>query len=633
VDDTTAGVERHVGLTVAVAVAIAIAVSIPVSIPVSVTVAISISVSVAIAVSVSVSRALFGFGSVCGITAAARVLAGRVPTDGNPQDRDRQHGSSGVRHRVDGNAPERCHVARNWPLQEAVARRIACVGGWSMRRNLASSCLGAGLCLMLGLPAVAAAQEPESPDAIAAEPLEPSIYGGSPSATCGWPTTVLVGGNGGLCTGTLVHPQLVITAAHCTGNNEGKQIGFGPTGNSMSRSATCHPHPNYGGSATNDIAYCTLSQAVDNVPIVPVLFGCEVAEYIQAGQQVDIVGYGQTNFGGAGTKYEVTTTITGYQNGEVFIGGNGLDSCSGDSGGPVYVQIDDGSWRVFGITSYGGQCGSGGVYGNMATNLAWVEQQSGLDVTPCFDSQGNWTPNPTCGSFPIDPGSGNGTSWQQGCGGGPVSGFAATCGSPFSAEEDDEPPSVTITAPTDGATYMTGGAGTVAVTVDATASDNVGLQKLSLVVNGDPVPNSDDFSAPFSWNLEFPPGSWTIEAVALDYSDNQDTSNAVTIGVDQAPEPPPPDPDTGEDSGAEAGSAARKATTLASAKVGCRPASGSTRSMAAVRARARRRAAVASGGSHSSASRACCDVVTTSPAPADHREVAGTKNSCPTPAA
>src|SRR5688572_9042182 len=41
---------------------------------------------------------------------------------------------------------------------------------------------------------------------------ESRIYGGAPVGACGWPTTVSLGGS---CTGTLVHPQVVLYAAHC----------------------------------------------------------------------------------------------------------------------------------------------------------------------------------------------------------------------------------------------------------------------------------------------------------------------------------------------------------------------------------------------------------------------------------
>ena len=44
----------------------------------------------------------------------------------------------------------------------------------------------------------------------------------------------------------------------------------------------------------------------------------------------------------------------------------GRDTCSGDSGGPLVVAAGGGQYRLVGDTSYGGSCGSGGVYGRLS---------------------------------------------------------------------------------------------------------------------------------------------------------------------------------------------------------------------------------------------------------------------------
>ena len=60
-------------------------------------------------------------------------------------------------------------------------------------------------------------------------PVTP-IYGGTDVASCGWPTAVNLGGS---CTGTLVHEDVVIYAAHCGTNFDYVRFGenaFGGNG-------------------------------------------------------------------------------------------------------------------------------------------------------------------------------------------------------------------------------------------------------------------------------------------------------------------------------------------------------------------------------------------------------------------
>ena len=68
-------------------------------------------------------------------------------------------------------------------------------------------------------------------------------------------------------------------------------------------------------------------------------------------------------------------------------GGNGVDACFGDSGGPLYLKTDDG-YVVVGITSraYAGvpgdrPCAYGGIYVRPDAIIDWIEEVSGKTVT------------------------------------------------------------------------------------------------------------------------------------------------------------------------------------------------------------------------------------------------------------
>jgi MYXO-CTERM domain-containing protein len=356
------------------------------------------------------------------------------------------------------------------------------------------------------------------------------IYGGGPAGACDWPTTVSLGG----CTGTLVHPEVVIYAAHCGGISE---VFFGDSIYGQGRTVYpefCDVYPGGGPGFGNDWAVCKLSEPVTDVPVTPPLMGCET-ELLVEGRPVWIVGFGNTDDGNFGVKYEAQTEFHYIQNGEAFVGGGGIDTCQGDSGGPVYIQLDDGSWRAFGITSYGDGCGGGGWYSMMHTGMEWFESTTGVDITPCHDADGTWNASETCTGFPMDPGAGGG-SWPA-CSAGELSSWSASCGEPFMATDDDAAPTVAITAPIDGAQIDSNpatGYGEVIVDIMAADPGGTGVRDVQLTIDGTALANADE-SAPYQFAIDLAPGVYTLGAIATDLAGNVAEAPTIDIGIDEAP--------------------------------------------------------------------------------------------------
>ncbi|MBA3548448.1 MAG: trypsin-like serine protease [Nannocystis sp.] len=375
-----------------------------------------------------------------------------------------------------------------------------------------------------------------------------AIYGGETVAACGWPTTVSMEG---ACTATLVHPQVVVFAAHCGGGY--KSIWMGENINQPARTLKpefCKTFPGGGPGNGSDFAFCKLKEPVLDVPIVPILMGCET-EILQKGQAVTIAGFGNADNGPYGIKRAVTTTISGLSGNEINIGGGGKDSCQGDSGGPVYVELPGIGWRVFGITSYGGQCGSGGTYSMMHNGVGWIEQEAGIDITPCHAADGSWAPGFGCKGFPRDPVTSGSGTWALGCGGGEIEGFSATCGAAFDPAPDLTLPTVSIISPIEGQMFMGEGGAEVLVQIDA-KDVGWGVKEVHLLINGEAFAGNIDAFPPYEYALKFPNGGFTVGAQVFDLADNMGEAIPVNIGINgpaPAPEPEPepePEPTTGE---------------------------------------------------------------------------------------
>lgn len=260
------------------------------------------------------------------------------------------------------------------------------------------------------------------------------IVSGSSVEECGWPTTVFVDG----CTATLIHERAISTAQHCGTPSTAMFC------ESMGGPSRSIPILGCVGEGSMDAQICELGEPVTQLPVTPVLFGCEIDRYMVVGQPVVIAGFGETAYGvGGGIKYWADQTITGVEPERTIIGdgGDGTSPCRGDSGGPVFLQVDDGSWRVFGTVFQGTTglpCNSAANFQRIDLVVPHFERERGVDITPCFDgSTGAWEPGSDCGGFFAGDHTGHG-GWSDWCSGTPACGYSSQCGPAYDSGSDGD---------------------------------------------------------------------------------------------------------------------------------------------------------------------------------------------------
>lgn len=192
---------------------------------------------------------------------------------------------------------------------------------------------------------------------------QPKIVNGTPCGQPGQASVVALqieaGGDVLSCSGTLITPTKVLTAAHCVPAGTRRVLAgqLSPNGSVVGvRAANWVVHPQFTETPTglfNDVAVLNLSAALPNQTM-----GILVSRNSAVGQTVFMAGWGlpaQDLAVGTAVLDFVDEQLVGYK-----FDGKLSDTCVGDSGGPVFRNVG-GRAGVVGITSFGfAACGQAG---------------------------------------------------------------------------------------------------------------------------------------------------------------------------------------------------------------------------------------------------------------------------------
>lgn len=170
--------------------------------------------------------------------------------------------------------------------------------------------------------------------------------------------------DGSLCTGTLIAPTVVLTAAHCLAPSiraglQGGDVGFGADVEDLTATRDIRSlfvHRQFTGSFADgfDIGLIRLAEPAPT-EVEPVPWSAAQLDPSVVGFVVRAVGFGvlsPVTGAGQGVKRTVELVITQFSGEYLRMGDPYSNTCQGDSGGPIF-RIMGGIEQVIAVGSYG----------------------------------------------------------------------------------------------------------------------------------------------------------------------------------------------------------------------------------------------------------------------------------------